>query len=233
MLVYMVSSMLEEERKNHITDVAELFPLLQQIEAVYPNRIKIPFYSAIKSITKSRTGIAISDGALGCLLSHRRVWSTFLHQDQFDNCLILESDSDIVNLKSLNDLYSYATEKYDLFFWGAFDGRMKLFKSTIKQLNNYTFGEPYKNSLYCTYGYSINKKAAAYLLKKTTQFNYPVDYWKYRLNRKEINIGGILPNLIITKTVFTSTIYIQSKTVFNKLFDMIIDFKNYVITFFN
>ncbi len=233
MLVYIVSSIYEEERKNHIMEIGKLFPLLNHIEAIYPNKIKIPFYNHIKLISKKRTGKTISDGALGCLLSHRKAWSKFLLQKKFENCLILESDSHIENIDAINQLFAYTTDNFDIFFWGAFDTRVQLFKSTTTIVNGFKIGEPYINSLYCTYGYSINKKAASYLLKKTSKFNYPVDYWKYRLNRKELKVGSILPNLITTKYTFKSTIQIQNISIYKKIFDYIVDIKNMFITYFN
>ena len=98
MLTYLVSSKYELERINHIEALKNLFPGVVSIEAIYPKKTHIPFYSQIKSISKTRTGAALSDGALGCLLSHRAIWRRFLNQQDQDFCLILESDSKIDNL---------------------------------------------------------------------------------------------------------------------------------------
>ena len=200
MLTYLVSSKHELERIKHIEDLKSLFPDLVSIEAIYPKKRRIPFYSQIKSISKARTGTALSDGALGCLLSHRIIWRHFLNQKEQDFCLILESDSQIDNLTIIKSHQLSIKAQYD--------------------------------SLYCTYGYSINKNAALFLLESTNKFNYPVDYWKLRLKDSPLRVGGILPNIITTVTSFKSTISHSNQNIFVLLFDTMINFKNSIISFF-
>ena len=232
MLTYLVSSKDELERIKHIEDLKSLFPDLVSIEAIYPKKTSIPFYSQIKSISKARTGTALSDGALGCLLSHRIIWRRFLNQKDQDFCLILESDSQIDNLTIIKSHQLSIKVQYDLFFWGAFDNRMKLLQSTKNHLSDqYQIGTPLVNSLYCTYGYSINRNAATFLLKSTNKFDYPVDYWKLRLKDSPLRVGGILPNIITTVTSFKSTISHSNQNIFVLLFDTMINFKNSIISF--
>jgi len=233
MLTYLVSSEDELERINHIEALSSLFPDLVSIEAIYPQKTHIPFYSQIKSISKARTGAALSDGALGCLLSHRVIWRRFLNQKDQDFCLILESDSQIDNLAIIQTQQASIKAQYDLFFWGAFDNRMKLLQSTKIHLDDsYQIGTPLVNSLYCTYGYQVNKIAAKFLLESTKKFNYPVDYWKLRLKHSPLRLGGILPNIITTVTSFKSTISHPNKNIFVLLFDTLINLKNSFISFF-
>jgi GR25 family glycosyltransferase involved in LPS biosynthesis len=109
---------------------------------------------------------------------------------------------------------------------------MKLLRSTkVKLIDQYQIGSPLINSLYCTYGYSINKTAAKFLLENTKKFNFPVDYWKLRLTNTSLRVGGILPNLITTVPTFQSTISHTNQNLSAILFDSIIDFKNNVISF--
>jgi GR25 family glycosyltransferase involved in LPS biosynthesis len=231
MLVYLVASNTETERITHIQGLNNSFENLIQVEAIYPTKIHIPFQDKIKAITKERTGHEITNGALGCLLSHRKIWQKFINQNDIENCLILESDSNIVDLEKLNVVFDLVKNKFDLFFFGAFDGRMKLFRSSKHKLfDKYVIGEPFKNSLYCTYGYMVNKKAAANLLRVTAKFDYPVDYWKHRLKNTNLKVGGITPNLISTVLNFTSTIDISKKSLGTIIFDLMIDFKNSIIT---
>jgi GR25 family glycosyltransferase involved in LPS biosynthesis len=233
MLTYLVSSKDELERIEHIQALKSLFPELVSIEAIYPRKSHIPFYSQIKSVSKFRTGTALADGALGCLLSHRVIWRRFLNQKDQDFCIILESDSKIENLTMIHSQKASIKAQYDLFFWGAFDNRMKLLQSTKIHLDDpYQIGTPLVNSLYCTYGYSINKNAAAFLLESTKKFNYPVDYWKLRLKNSPLRVGGILPNIITTVTSFKSTISHPNQSFFVLLFDTMINFKNSIISFF-
>jgi len=218
MVTYLLTSKDEIERHEHIASLKTLIPDLVSIEAIYPSKTPIPFYDQIKLISKERTGSTLSDGALGCLLSHRVIWRKFLKQESHEFCLILESDSKIEDLNIIESKYEMLHSQYDLFFWGAFDNRMKLLRSS--------------NSLYCTYGYSINKTAALYLLENTKKFNFPVDYWKLRLNNTKLSIGGILPNLITTVSTFQSTISHSNQNIFAIFFDWIIDLKNNIISFF-
>jgi GR25 family glycosyltransferase involved in LPS biosynthesis len=232
MLTYLVTSKDEIERYEHVASLRMLFPNLIPIEAIYPSKIHVPFYKQIKSISKKRTGNMLSDGAIGCLLSHRLIWRNFLNQVDQEYCLILESDSKIENIDLIYHHESFISSKYDLFFFGAFDNRMKLFQSSrVKVFDHYYIGTPLINSLYCTYGYSINKTAAKYLLDNTSKFNYPVDYWKLRLQKNPLRVGGILPNIITTVTTFESTINKSSKNIYNIIFDKVVDIKNSIITF--
>jgi GR25 family glycosyltransferase involved in LPS biosynthesis len=233
MVTYLLTSKDEIERHEHIASLKTLIPDLVSIEAIYPSKTPIPFYDQIKLISKERTGSTLSDGALGCLLSHRVIWRKFLKQSSHEFCLILESDSKIEDLNIIESKYEMLHSQYDLFFWGAFDNRMKLLRSSKVNLNNqYQIGSPLINSLYCTYGYSINKTAALYLLENTKKFNFPVDYWKLRLNNTKLSIGGILPNLITTVSTFQSTISHSNQNIFAIIFDRIIDLKNNIISFF-
>ena len=110
---------------------------------------------------------------------------------------------------------------------------MKLLKSSKNQLSDqYQVGTPLVHSLYCTYGYSVNKTAAKYLLESTKRFNYPVDYWKLRLKDSPLRVGGILPNIITTVSSFKSTISHPNQNIFVLLFDTTINLKNSIISFF-
>jgi GR25 family glycosyltransferase involved in LPS biosynthesis len=231
MLVYLLASNNETERVTHILALNHSFDNLMQVEAIYPTKVHVPFQHKIKAITKARTGHEITNGALGCLLSHRKIWQKFINQNDIDHCLILESDSKVLDLEKLKSTFEIVKSDFDLFFFGAFDGRMKLFRSSKHKLfDKYVIGEPLKNSLYCTYGYMLNKKAASNLLRVTSKFDYPVDYWKYRLKNTNLKVGGITPNLISTVKEFTSTIDKSKKSFRSFIFDLIIDFKNSILT---
>jgi hypothetical protein len=109
---------------------------------------------------------------------------------------------------------------------------MKLMRSSkVNVKEQYEIGTPLINSLYCTYGYSINKIAAKFLLENTKKFNFPVDYWKLRLKNASLRFGGILPNVITTVPSFQSTISHSKSNIFGIIFDSIIDFKNNLISF--
>jgi len=233
MLVYLISSKDEKDRISYIANLEKLCPSVIKIESIYPRKIRIPFYNNIKLVSKKRTGVSLSDGAIGCLLSHRKTWRNFLNQTDTENCLILESDSKIEDWDQVLKISRNVNQTFDVFFYGAFDGRVKLFNSSIKKWDNYIIGTPLINSLYCTYGYMINKKAARYLLKQTSIFNYPVDYWKLRIKNSGLNIGSVLPNLITTHNELLSNIKIKKSNIYSQMFDFCIDLKNTIITKFN
>lgn len=231
MLIYLISSIYETERFQHIQQIKQLFPNLVQIEAIYPSKIKVPFLNKIKTISAKRNHRALSNGEIGCLLSHRKAWQYFLNQNDDNECLILESDSLIVDPILLIQHFNKVHSKFDLFFWGAFDGRMQLLKSSKERINSiYSLGNPLVNSLYCTYGYSINKVAAKCLLQQTRLFDYPIDYWKRRLKGGELTIGGVHPNLISTVGTFNSNIRTGSKKISTIVFDWVVDVKNVLIS---
>ena len=101
MLVYLISSQDEKERLNHIQDLKEKFMGLVNIEAVYPNKTPIPFIQTIRVISKHRTGTALTNGQLGCLLSHRKTWKKFLNQISSEYCLITVTISPVDNVLTL------------------------------------------------------------------------------------------------------------------------------------
>jgi hypothetical protein len=129
---------------------------------------------------------------------------------------------------------------YDLFFWGAFEGRVKLFRSSRKNIqtyeatnSSYAYGTPLINSLYCAYGYSLNKKAAAYLLSITNKFQYPVDFWKKNLAQSNLNVGAITPELISIHTGVLSNIQVTKGNHIKKwLLYFLVEIKNRIIVFF-
>ena len=231
MLIYLISSAHETERASHIQQLKQQFPKLIQVNAVYPNITKVPFLEKIKSISNAREGRSLSNGEIGCMLSHRNVWQQFLKQNISTECLILESDSLLVDSSLLMDHFKTVHTQFDLFFWGAFDDRMQLLRSTRQEIGKgFGIGKPLVNSLYCTYGYSINKKGAKILLRQTGTFDYPIDYWKRRLKGAGLMVGGVQPNLIKTVATFDSNIRTATKKLGTSLFDLVIDFKNLLIS---
>ena len=164
-------------------------------------------------------------------MSHRLVWrrivASDVHPDQ--HFLILESDSQLQNLKMLTNDYNKLTSEKDLFFWGAWEGHMQFFKSSVKQHHSsHKIGEPFIKTVYCTYGYSLNKKAADLLLRRTSKISYPVDQFKKFFTQEELRLGGILPE-VITGNQSGSTIRKGESVLFKKAFLMVLDLKNYLI----
>jgi GR25 family glycosyltransferase involved in LPS biosynthesis len=174
---------------------------------------------------------------LGCLLGHRKIWRLILSEPGNSNqhYLIVESDSIMADANFFTSNFNRLTKDTDIFFWGAFDGRMKLFSSTVSLVSEkYRVGTPLINSLYCTYGYSLNKKMASWMLNQTARITYPCDHFKRYFQLNEVRIGGVLPEVIRSNNSGGS----QTRPGFgNKLywyfFDKLVDLKNELITRYN
>lgn len=235
MKVFLVgSTAYETDRTKNVLLLQAMFEDLELVEAIYPGKERVPFQEKIIRLSEHRTGHALTAGELGCLLSHRKIWSE-IHSSECneeEGYLIIESDSTITDIQFLKEKFSAIHTQYDLFFWGAFDGRMQLKRSTSILLSkSISIGTPLIPSLYCTYGYSINKKAAGFLLKATGKAGYPCDHWKRRLTKAVLRIGGIKPCIITTDQQFESKIQQKKKyPLFYLVRDKIIDLKNKVIS---
>lgn len=232
---YIIGSVHETDRLAHIKTLQASLPTLQYVEAVYPAYERVPFISALKNRSLERTGHALSDGELGCLLSHRSVWRKIVTADVDEDqlFLILESDSAFANLSLLKTGFQSVAGHYDLFFWGAWEGHMKLYRSTRKQLaEGFDIGEPYLKSVYCTYGYAVNKKAAALLLKATRKVAYPVDQFKYFMNIETLRIGGVYPELIVTNGRETSYIQTNRNRIKEFFVWLVLDLRNSIVCYF-
>ncbi|MDE3236509.1 MAG: glycosyltransferase family 25 protein [Bacteroidota bacterium] len=234
MKVFLVASTVyEAERLQNVVQLKRMFNDLELIEAVYPAFEKIPFKEKLIEQSFRKTGRTLRAGELGCLLSHRRVWSIIKNMDVGNDVgfLILESDSRLHDLDILTSYFSEVHKQYDIFFWGAFDGRMQLLRSKKQKIvKNYSVGKPLLNSVYCTYGYSINRKVAIFLFDQTKQVDYPCDYWKYRLSESGLSVGGISPCLVETDESFGSMIQAENSFSFlYRLRDSIVDCKNKII----
>ena len=194
----------ETERKAHVEAMRSALPALEVVEPVFPSRVHVPFLEALIDKSRTRTGKAILATEIGVILSHRKVWSLIAQESSNEHFLILESDSRIMTPELLK---AETAKKYDLFFWGAWNGYASLKKSTVQ----HGVGEPLIKSVYGAYGYSLNSKAAKYLLQKTARIAYPVDMYKRFVDTREISIGAIVPEVISTWRTSDSLIRKESR----------------------
>ena len=211
---YILYSAAETERAASIAALKKSFSDFIIIPSVYPKFLHVPYLNALIEKSKARTGAALTASEIGCLLGHRKIWQDIVKrenqiesQDANNNTnldsnkhyLVLESDSKINNPSLLISHFEKYTQPYDLFFWGAWDGHISIKRSSIiYNEDGYKVGEPLIKSVYCTYGYSINKKAAQYLLQQTRKISYPVDMFKHFVSPGTIKIGGIRKEIIST-----------------------------------
>ena len=222
----------ETHRKAHIEKLLTDAPFtIDKVAAVYPGKQHVPFRDALLSCSKQRTGKGLLMGELGCLLSHRRVWSMIVKEanNEEDHFLVFESDSMIAHPSFLKNHFAALTKEKDMFFWGAWEGHIKLFKSSRKAVDKqFTVGEPFIKTAYCTYGYSLNKKAASLLLERTNKISRPVDQFKYFFRQDELRLGGVLPEVVKGNQI-SSTIREKENLLFKKVFLAVLDLKNNII----
>jgi GR25 family glycosyltransferase involved in LPS biosynthesis len=147
--------------------------------------------------------------------------------------LVLESDSQIISLEMIQQYWTNISNQYDLFFWGAWEGNMKIFRSTQKSIGQgYKIGVPYIKTVYCTYGYSLNAKAAKVLLARTRKFSYQVDQFKNYKLESSIRIGGVVPEIITNKKDNISYIQQGRNKSKEKFISLFLNAKNFLICYF-
>lgn len=235
---YILYSKLEEDRIESVEHLKKQFERFNEVEAIFPKYIHVPFIQKMIEVSKERTGNPLSSSEIGCLLGHRKIWSSIIQskcpEDQ--HFLVLESDSILNDTTQLNHLYELVRSNYDLFFWGAWNGFARIKRSTIIYSDSQrVIGEPFLKSVYCTYGYSLNKKAAQYLLNQTRSVSYPVDMFKHLIKPNQIKVGAIRKELISTPLYMKS--YIRNNSLFNfykrRLTTRFFDFRNALIAYFS
>ncbi len=239
---YVLCSKHEQGREEHINLLKRQLGEINCVEAIFPKFQKVPFMEQLVAVSKSRTGKALNNGEIGCLLGHRKIWRLIAKKSatSSQHFLVLESDSKIENINDFNSaftekLISKKGDAYDLFFWGAWNGNTRIKKSTTSTiLNKFTIGVPLIKSVYGTYGYSITPNGAKILLKQTAKISYPVDYFKYHLSKTDINIGAIRPAIIDTWKTSPSNIVVENNWVNIKrwIIIRIFDFRNMIIAYF-
>ena len=239
---YILCSKREVDRKEYIQKLRKQLGDITCVEAIFPKFEKVPFIEQLVALSKSRTGKALNQGEIGCLLGHRNIWRLIAKHAATPNqqFLVLESDSKIINIDDFKRAFieiknANNSHDYDLFFWGAWHGNTRLKKSTqSKILSKFNIGEPLIKSVYCTYGYSVSPIGAQMLLKQTSKISFPVDYFKYHLKNTNLHIGAIRPAMIDTWHTTKSYIQLENKWFFFKkwIIIRIFDFRNMIIAYF-
>ena len=234
MKAFLICAEHETQRIPQLAALERDYPfLVERIAAVYPSRMHVPFADRIMQVTKTRTGRALMPGELGCLLSHRKVWRRIIEEarDEKQHFMVFESDSRIVDPVFMKTQAAPLAAVYDMFFWGAWEGHLKLFRSSRRKCDDHTVGTPFIKTVYCTYGYSLNRKAAKLLLQRTVKPSWAVDQFKYFFKSNELKMGAVLPE-VVKGNESDSTIRSGENVLFKKMFLFILDIKNNLICFF-
>jgi GR25 family glycosyltransferase involved in LPS biosynthesis len=240
---YILHSAFEKDRIAGVNALREQFKFFTISESIYPTNTHIPFLKAIIEKSNQRTGKALMATEVACLLGHRRILRQIVKEatNNEEHFLVLESDSKILDFSLLEAYFEPISKQYDLFFWGAWEGNAKIKRSKSVMLqsghNKYKVGEPLLNTIYCAYGYSINKPTAEYLLKKTSKISTPYDIFKQFIDPEKIKLGTITPEIITTTDKDAKASYIR-KTNFIRYIKraflmLILNFRNNIRAYFS
>ena len=210
---YIIFAEQEKERLPQLAAIQNYFKELTIVEAIFPSKQHVPFLTKLIAKSKERTGKALLTNEIGIILSQRKVWQAILKRAVAnEHYLILESDSKIQHLSMMESYFEKMQNKYDVFFWGAWNGHVSIKRSTLEKLEKgVKVGEPMIKSVYGAYGYSVNAKGAKYLLKHTGKISHPVDLYKHYINPAELKLGSIQPEIIGTWLTTQSTIRQESR----------------------
>lgn len=240
---YILHSAFEKDRIARVEALRDQFKYFTISESIYPSNTHIPFLKTIIEKSKERTGQALMPTEVACLLGHRKILRQIVKAatNNEEHFLVLESDSKILDFSLLETYFEPISKQYDLFFWGAWEGNAKIksSKSIIIQGDNnkYKVGEPLLNTIYCAYGYSINKPTAQYLLKQTSKVSTPYDIFKQFIDPEKIKLGTITHEIITTTDKDNVGSYIR-KTNFIRyikraLLMIILNFRNNIRAYFS
>lgn len=198
---YILYSPLEKDRTARVEAMRQKFKQFTISESIYPSNTHIPFLKAIIEKSKERTGQALMATEVACLLGHRRILRQIVKAatNNEEHFLVLESDSKFLNFELLKNHFEPISKQYDFFFWGAWEGNAKVKRSKGQLIEGkYTIGEPLLHTIYCTYGYSLNKPTAQYLLKQSAKISTPFDIFKQFVDPSKIRLGTITKEIITT-----------------------------------
>jgi GR25 family glycosyltransferase involved in LPS biosynthesis len=198
---YILYSPLEKDRTARVEAMRQQFKQFTISESIYPSNTHIPFLKAIIEKSKEQTGQALMATEVACLLGHRRILRQIVKAatNNEEHFLVLESDSKILNFTLLKTYFEPISKHYDLFFWGSWEGNTKIKRSKKQPIEGkYIIGEPLLHTIYCAYGYSINKPTAQYLLKQTSKVSTPFDIFKQFVEPNKIRLGAITKEVITT-----------------------------------
>lgn len=231
---FIITAPHEQLRLAHVQALINLVPFpTEKVLAVYPSTQRIPFQDRLLALAYQRTGYQMTAAELACLLSHRKVWRKILNEtgDISTHYLILESDAVLLDPDYFKQQFNQLTKDVDLFLWGGYEGRIKLFQSTLlPHADPYHIGEPFLKSIYCAYGYSLNKGTTQLFLKKTGKISYPVDHYKRYFYRGEIKIRSVLPEIITANKLDSNIPQAKTRGILFKLFLQLIEWRNQLIT---
>jgi GR25 family glycosyltransferase involved in LPS biosynthesis len=237
---YILYSKHEPAREKQVAAIKALLSNVNIVAPVFPKYEKVPFLHLLISKSQERTGNALLPSEIGVLMSHRRIWQKIVNDAKNGTAtpkkhfLILESDSKLNDVESLQKQYTNIENSYDLFFWGAWNNHVSIKRSTASKYLKYKIGDPMIRSVYGAYGYSLNVKGARQMLAATSKIKYPVDLYKHYTQLNDLRIGAIAPEIISTWQTTDSTIRLESQLdkLKRKLKIRLFSFRNQIQAYF-
>lgn len=147
------------------------------------------FYNAKKN--KYTYYKSLTDGEIGCYLSHRKVWQKIV-QENIEYALVLEDDFLLhKGLEDIDQLLKMVVEPWDLIKLGEIPNkRIKQQILAIADLSLVKFRKIPQG----TYSYLITIKGAKKMLKHSNPFSRPVDIDMQHVWEHKCNILGVLNN---------------------------------------
>ena len=150
---------------------------------------EIKSYLDLEFITK-RTDHNFFKGAVGCALSHIKVWQAFLESDA-EYALIFEDDV-VFDPKLLKESVSELLEnkeKWDIV--QLYIDQKRGMPLHFQELGNQQKMEVYLTKVYGTVSYLVNRKAARALLEKSLPLKMPIDVYFTRSWESDLKFIGV------------------------------------------
>lgn len=134
-------------------------------------KLDVEFFSAIDGKKINVQNKKISDGHVGCCLSHREIYK-IIEKSSWNNVLILEDDVEFhENIESLfEEYYKQVPEDWNLLYFGGNHNRQKykMINQNIHRLSK----------TYTTHCYMVKKNAIPVILRQLSEeriYNHEVD----------------------------------------------------------
>jgi GR25 family glycosyltransferase involved in LPS biosynthesis len=125
---------------------------------------------------------SVSNGELGCTLSHYLLWEKLL-QDDKHAYLIMEDDSILLNKEALNHLPDY--NSFDICYLYGYNYPL------LQNINQYYYRVPNTHNSFCgTYGYVVTKSGAKKLYDNFELYCNADGFLHRSINNLKLNVCG-------------------------------------------
>ena len=195
----------EDRKKKFLEEWNNIDPTINIVKAVdargslwenYKQHISEKAIKKLKEVIKNKirkSHEALSEGAVGCYLSHLKCWRRFLKEStsKDDYCLIFEDDSSIPKdlIKTTNNITKRINVKWGIILLG--------WHATAKYL-------PFNKDLlipknfWCLHAYILSSFGARKLLEIHDKIEIQLDHFISR-NIKEVKLFGTINDICIQK----------------------------------